>query len=450
MKINPDDNPLTLELFPTAILHVDADAFFTSVEQAVHPRLKGRPVVSGKERGIIACASYEAKALGIHRGVSLWEAKKRCPDLVVLPSDYETYSVYSKRMFDILRRYTPVVEEYSIDEAFADLSGMRRIFRCSYEKIARRMQSEIQQELDLSVSVGVSLTKSLAKLGSDFRKPHGITAVAGCHIHLFLQRIQLDEVWGFGPNSVNLLRKYGLRTAADFIQQPEIWARKMLGKPGVDIWNELRGTCVQPVTNETKHARLSIGKSKTFTTPSAERDFVHAKLLRNLESAFIKLRRHQLQAREITIVLREKNYRQDALTSRLNRPTSATHEAVTLVNQLFAQLYRPDTLYRTTQIVLSSLSPASTRQYELFEDPLCIEKCLHASELIDEINHRFGKHKIGLGTALFLDQHPETDRDAPAWRKQHLLLGETARKRLAIPRLDIALSDGPTPSPTDG
>lgn len=440
MRTTPEDQPITLDLFPAAIVHVDADAFFTSVEQAMHPRLKGRPVVTGKERGIIACASYEAKALNIRRGLSLWDAKKICPDLVVLPSDYETYSIYSKRMFDLLRRYTPAVEEYSIDEAFADISGMRRVFRCSYEEIARRMQADIQQELDLSVSIGLSLTKSLAKLGSDFRKPHGITAIAGRHIHLFLQRIPLADVWGFGPNTVRLLQKYGLQTACDFIRQPEIWARKMLGKPGADIWHELRGTCIQPVTNETQHAQLSIGKAKTFTAPSAERDFVHAKLLRNLESAFIKLRRHQLQTREITIVLREKDYRQDALTSRLNRPTSAIHEAIPVVNQLFEQLYRPDTLYRTTQIVLSHLTPTTARQYELFEDPLRIEKCLRASELIDEINHRYGKHKIGLGSALFLDQHPETDRDEPVWRKQHLLPGETARQRLGIPRLDLQLA----------
>ena len=432
-----NNEPVNMHLFPTAILHVDADAFFTSVEQAVHPRLKGRPVVTGKERGIIACASYEAKALNIRRGISLWDARKICPDLVVLPSDYETYSIYSKRMFDILRRYTPIVEEYSIDEAFADISGMRRVFRCSYLEIAQRIQSDIQKELDLSVSIGISLTKCLAKLGSDFRKPHGITAVAGRHIHLFLRRISLEDVWGFGPNTVRLLRKYGLQTAADFIASPEIWARKMLGKPGADIWNELRGTYVYPVTTETRHTYLSIGKGKTFTTPSADPDFVHAKLLRNLESSFIKLRRHQLQTREITVALREKDYQQDGLTGRLNRPTSATHEAVPLVNALFRQLYRPNTLYRTTQLVLSGLSGAQTRQYELFEDPLRIEQCERASQLMDDINHRFGKHKIGLGTALFLDQHPATDRDEPVWRKSHLLPGETARRRLGIPRLDL-------------
>jgi DNA polymerase-4/DNA polymerase V len=119
--------------WPRAIIHVDADAFFTSCEEAIHPELKGKPIITGGERGIVACASYAAKAMGIQRGVALHEAKRICPALVVLPSDYETYSLFSRRMFNIIRRFTPQVEEYSVDEAFADLTGMRRALRASYK-----------------------------------------------------------------------------------------------------------------------------------------------------------------------------------------------------------------------------------------------------------------------------------------------------------------------------
>ena len=117
--------PLHLSSYPRAIAHIDGDAFFTSVEQAIHPEWKGKPVVTGKERGIIACASYEAKALGIKRGVRLHEAKAMCRELIVVPSDYETYSLYSKRMFGIFRDFSPMVEEHSIDEGFVDLTGLR-------------------------------------------------------------------------------------------------------------------------------------------------------------------------------------------------------------------------------------------------------------------------------------------------------------------------------------
>src|SRR4030043_1017305 len=131
-----DNQPLTIRSWPRAILHLDADAFFASCEQAIHPELKGKPVVTGRERGMVAAASYEAKAKGVKTGMIFSEVKKVCPEAIILPSDYETYSLFSVRMFEILRRFSPDVEEYSIDEAFADLTGMRRSLHSSYEKIA--------------------------------------------------------------------------------------------------------------------------------------------------------------------------------------------------------------------------------------------------------------------------------------------------------------------------
>ena len=127
--------PLTLHNFPRAIVHIDGDAFFASCEQSRRPALQGRPVVTGKERGIAASMSYEAKARGVTRGMRLADIHKVCPEAVILPSDYETYSLLSKRFFAIVRRYTPDVEEYSIDECFADLTGLRRPLRSSYLKI---------------------------------------------------------------------------------------------------------------------------------------------------------------------------------------------------------------------------------------------------------------------------------------------------------------------------
>ena len=122
--------------YPKAILHIDGDAFFASCEQARDPRLKGKPVITGKERGIAASMSYEAKARGVTRAMPLHEIKKLCPDAVIMPSDYETYSLLSKRFYEIIRRYTPDVEEYGIDECFADITGLRRQFHSSYLNIA--------------------------------------------------------------------------------------------------------------------------------------------------------------------------------------------------------------------------------------------------------------------------------------------------------------------------
>src|SRR5512137_1774190 len=121
----------SLQSWPRAIAHIDGDAFFTSCEEAIHPELKGKPLITGGERGIVACASYAAKRLGVKRGVSLSDARRMCPGVIVLPSDYETYSLFSRRLFAVMRRFTPDVEEYSIDEAFADITGMRRALKAS-------------------------------------------------------------------------------------------------------------------------------------------------------------------------------------------------------------------------------------------------------------------------------------------------------------------------------
>ncbi len=424
-----------LEMFPRAVLHVDADAFFASVEQAVHPELRGRPVVTGRERGIIACASYEAKALGIARGLPLHEARRRCQDLVVLPSDYETYSLFSRRLFDLLRHYTPTVEEYSIDEAFADLSGLRRLHRASYPEIARRIQADVRAALGISVSVGLSLSKGLAKLASKFRKPAGFTAVGGRHIHLLLARTPLDKVWGFGPNTVHLLAHHGLRTALEFARRPEAWARGLLGKTGAELWRELRGDAVHPVHADAPPAPASISKCKTFPAPSADRLFVYGMLIRNLESAFAKLRRHRLTARGLTAILRRRDFSQAGIAAELNRPTASAQEAAPLAAAIFDRLFAANTEYRTATVILDGLASDAREQPDLFEDRLRIDKLARAARALDNVNARFGKHSLGLAPTLFLARGPRTERCLPPVRRTALLPGETARRRLVIPRL---------------
>jgi DNA polymerase-4/DNA polymerase V len=188
--------PLTLSSFPRAILHIDGDAFFASCEQSRRPKLQGRPVVTGKERGIAASMSYEAKARGVVRGMRVADIRKVCPDAIILPSDYETYSLLSKRFFAIVRRYTPDVEEYSIDECFADLTGLRRPLKMSYLKIAERIKNELDAELGFTFSGGLAPNKVIAKIASKWAKPSGLTAIPGRELHRFLDKLPVEKVWG--------------------------------------------------------------------------------------------------------------------------------------------------------------------------------------------------------------------------------------------------------------
>ena len=436
------NNLITIHSFPNPIIHIDGDAFFTSIEQALKPELRGKPVVTGKERGIVACASYEAKALGVRRPMRLFDAKKILPRLICLPSDYETYSLYSKRMFAIMRRFTPVVEEFSIDEGFAELSGLRRVYRTGYPEIAWQIKQAIQKELGLTVSVGLSASKILAKLASKEKKPDGFTVVRGRDIHLFLQKMPLDQVCGFGPNITAFLQKNGIRTVLDYILKPEAWAQKRLGKIGVELWHELRGEAVYAVSQEEKRDYLSISKTKTFTPPSQDKNFVRAQLIRNVESAFIKLRRHKLRARSLSIYLRSQDFKSFGMEAELDRGTSSAMEAVAVVNQLFDKVFRPDTFYRLTGIVLSKIQGDDRAlQYSLFDDVAKIKSLKAIDRTVDGLNELYGKHTLHLGTTLWLGKHRQhlTERGDLPDRKMRLLKGETFRQRLHIPMWRIPI-----------
>ena len=424
---------ITLASYPRAIVHIDCDAFFTSCETARSPAFKNKPLVTGQERGIVSCPSYEAKARGVVRGMRIGEAKKICPGVIVLPSDYELYSIYSYRMFDILRRFTPQVEEYSIDEAFCDLTGLRRIYRNSYAALARHIKGIIQQELGITVSVGLSLTRILAKICSKQNKPDGFCAVPGKRLHEFLQEIPLEKVCGFGKNTVALLHN----TVYDYVCRPRESAQKLLGKIGVELWQELRGDPVYPVMPGRKGTYLSLSKTKTFMPSSRDREFVRAQLMRNLESACIKLRRHRLCARVLTVYLRKTDFSGGAFEARLSRYSSATLEFTPVCARLFKKAFDPTQTYRASGVILSDIVSEERDSRTLFDDPVRVERIRTLSKVTDEMNALYGKHTLHIAAAHLVNKKGPHTRNRLAWRKKELLRGETFRKRLGIPLLKV-------------
>ncbi len=390
--------------FGTTIIHVDADAFFASCAQALNPQYKGKPVVTGAERGIIAAASYEAKALGVARGISLREAKELCPELIVLPTDYESYSLFSERMFNIVRRYTPVVEEYSIDEAFADIKGMRRPLNKSYYEIGKDMKETIESELGITVSLGLAPTKVLAKIASKWDKPSGLVMIKSSDVPDYLGKLPIEDIWGIGRQTSGFLKKYGIRTALDFARKDLKWVENNLSKPYIETWLEINRQQVFQVKSQKGRIPKSISKTKTFSPASSDRDFVFSKLTKNLENAFIKLRRYNLSAQKIYVRIKEHDrngfFKGYGLEAKFNRPTSFTHENIDIVRQLFDHIYKPNKLYRATSIYLADLKDSSVKQPSLFEEPLKLEKLEKIYEAIDELAEKYGKHTIFLGAGL--------------------------------------------------
>ncbi|PKN18922.1 MAG: DNA polymerase IV [Deltaproteobacteria bacterium HGW-Deltaproteobacteria-6] len=428
----------SLHSWPRAIAHIDGDAFFTSCEEAIHPELRGKPLITGGERGIVACASYAAKRMGVKRGVPLHEARKICPKLIILPSDYETYSLFSRRMFDIMRRFTPDVEEYSIDEAFSDLTGMRRALRSTYEEIALNMKKTIERDLGITVSVGLSITKVLAKVASKHQKPAGMTVIKGRDIAFYLRNLPVGKIWGIGNATTSYLAKLGVHHALEFAKLPEETVLNKFTKPGVEIWRELRGESVYPVTAEEKSSYASISKTKTFAPPTSNAEYLFAHLMRNMESACIKARRYSLAPHKIVVYLKKNNFESSGSEAKLSRPCACPAEFCGIVRELFDACYRPQDIYRATGVILLDLKPDANTQYTLFDDPLQAEKIKDIYKAADELGQKFGKHTLHLGSSHLIDKLGKGRRGEPTTREQTQLKGETRRRHLGLPLLHIS------------
>jgi len=392
-------------------------------------------VITGKERGIAASMSYEAKAYGITRGMRLAEIKRLCPHAILLPSDYETYSLLSKNFFSIVRRYTPEVEEYSIDECFADVTGLRRPLRMSYDKMAEAIKHDLDTSLGFTFSVGLAPNKVLAKIGSKWQKPSGLTAIPGHDIHLFLKDLPVSKVWGIGENTAALLQKYGVHTALDFAKKPEVWVKRWLTKPFYEIWQELNGRYVLPLLTEEKATYQSIQKVKTFTPPSHDRAFVFAQLSKNIENDCMKARQYKLAAKGAVIILKTQQFRSHWLDVRFSRATPFPHEMIQAIAPVFDHLYRPEEEYRATGVVLIKLAEDTMVQLDLFGEVVRAEKFSKVYQAVDHVREKYGKHTLFLGSSFLAQKFGQHvgERGEEPLRKQRLFKGETNRKRLGIP-----------------
>ena len=273
----------------TVILHVDGDAFFASCEVASRPWLKGKPVVTGYERGIASSMSYEAKALGITRAMSVAEIRRTYPQVAVLNSDYKTYSIYSQRMCTIVRRHAGAVEEYSIDECFADITesvdpALREPTLSAYVELARRIKNSLDSELGITFSVGVSVNKVLAKAASKWQKPSGLTCINMLERDKYLASLPIHKIWGIGPSGTAELVKYGINTAGDFASRPTDWVAAHFHAPLQAIHAELCGRSVLHFGGP-EEEQASVSRTGTFSPPSSDRAYLLAELSMHAEAA---------------------------------------------------------------------------------------------------------------------------------------------------------------------
>lgn len=415
-----------LQPWPRAILHIDANAFFASVMQAVRPKLKGCPVVIGAERGIATAISYEARSFGIKRGMLMHEIKKLCPQVKILAGDYELFSLFSQKLFTILRQYSQIVEEYSVDEGFMDIFGLRRPLHASYQQIAQKIQAQINRELDLPVSLGISVSKSLAKLASGFKKPQGITIVSGPQIEAFLQKIPTLKIWGIGPATAGYLQKFNIKNALQFASLPETTFQNQsplkLNKSIHEIWTELRGQAIYQINPGTKNQYQSIGKTNTFRPPTADPSFLWAHLQKNIENAFAKARQYGYFVKKMTIFLKTQQFRYLAIEIKLTCKQQYPLLCREQIKQAFLKLYQNKILYRATGVMLSELSRNAQEQGNLFDN-----RNLQSLSKIKALYQAISKQpKIDFGASLYLKPKPSSN-----------LVREKTLPRFSLPMLEI-------------
>ncbi len=285
---------------PRCILHADMDAFYASVEQRDHPELRGRPIVVGGAgpRGVVAAASYEARVFGVRSAMSSAEARQRCPELVFVAGDMARYVGESRRIFEIFRRYSPLVEGLSLDEAFLDLTGSERLLGPARDA-AEKLRREVRAETGLAVSVGIGPIKMVAKIASGMAKPDGCCEVAPGEVRAFLDPLPARKIWGVGPVAAERLERLGYRTIGDLARADPEALRRSLGDFGVSIGRLARGEDVREV--EPHREAVSLSEENTFDADVADRETLERTILAHAEAVARRLRRKELMARTVVL-----------------------------------------------------------------------------------------------------------------------------------------------------
>lgn len=399
----------------TEIALVDCNNFFVSCEQLMNPALKNRPVcVLSNNDGCIIARSKEAKKIGIPMGYPLFKAKKEFKDVIYISRNFGLYHDISNRIMQRLTKYTPDVEQYSIDEAFLDLTGLKKLYRCSYEEIIAKMKKEIEEEVGVPVSIGLAPTKTLAKLACEMAKKNdyfnGVYRIRLREIDAILKRTNIEEIWGIGKNTTALFHKYGIYKCNEITKQNEFWLKKIWGKRGIELKAELCGISVYPVNNQIEQPK-SIQKSSAFSTFTSDKEYIKSSLHYHSHQICSKLRKLGLQTEIVSVMLRTKDFR--VFVEKIVLPEATDSEFV--INQyadkLLNKIFNSEIIYRASGIFAEKLSEKATSQLFLFEDEKT-QKVKKLTQVIDNLENKYGRNCLQIGVTKDPQEdsknHPQT------------------------------------------
>jgi DNA polymerase-4 len=393
------------------ILHIDMNAFFASVEQQTDPALRGKPIaVIGTGRTVVTTASYEARAFGVKTGMNTWQARQACPQIIFVVGDNRKYTDTSTRIVAMMRDYTPLVEVFSIDEAFLDVTGSLSLFG-SAERIAYLLKARIRHEFGLTCSIGIAPNKLLAKLASEMQKPDGLTIIAPDRVDAVLERIPAKELCGIGAQVARQLAGFGIFTCGQLGRFPVATLTRRFGINGERLSRMGRGIDPSPVIPPEEEAAVkSVGHSMTLAHDVTGREALRKYLLQLAEMVGRRARRYGVSGKTVHLTLRYDDFttvgRQQTRSVPTNQSAALYRDALAILDSL--DLNRPVRLLgvRITNLVHHG------DQVPLFEQE---RRAALATAAMDEANRRFGAFAVTYASVVETEEKG-SHVISPAWR----------------------------------
>lgn len=378
-----------MERWPRIVLHADMDAFYAAVEQLDHPEYRGRPILVGprSHRGVVLTASYEARPFGVGSAMPVAEARRRCPEAIMVPPRFERYEAVSAKVMEILGDFSPSVEALSLDEAFVDMTGAETLFGGPHD-MARAVKDAVRSATGLDISVGVAATKYVAKVASAFEKPDGLTVVSPSEAVSWLAPQPVTRLWGVGPKTAPRLEAMGLVTVGSVASANPKWLFEHLGNAGLHFHALANGRDPRPVARG-RRAR-SMGSDRTLSADVRRRADIEMHLRRSAERVGRRLRAKGLTAGGVRVRLKTTDFR---LLSRQRTLVKGSNAAATLLECAMELLdgFPDQGPYRLVGLAAFELRPEDdATQLDLFED----DRLVRLESALDDLVHRFGNDVV--------------------------------------------------------
>src|SRR5208283_682793 len=376
------------------ILHVDADAFYASVEQVLQPSLKGKAViVGGGDRGVVSSASYQARRRGVHSAMPIVQARKLCPHAVFLDPNFRAYKEFSMRMFSIMGNYSPVVEATSIDEGYVDLTGTLKLHKAPAWEVAHRMLREIRSTLTINVSGGLAGTKSWAKMATSLAKPNGLLYLEPAQAWIILGFLPASAIPGVGKKAEETLRGHGILTVADVASaRPDLMSR-LLGQWGERLIDIASGNDPRPVDSEPSDGQKSYSKDRTLEKDTIDYPYIRLVARELAERLATRLRADGKGARTVTFKVRYADFTDVSRSETLKEAADGNAEILNCLDRLFWKTITLRTRVRQVGVKLSGIG-TPVHQVNLFDPERSLGK--ERDRAVDTIRHRFGFDAVRL------------------------------------------------------